>query len=331
MVDLGRDLLNPRYMETPGAYRWWYFDAYDEAMQNAWVAIFFVGSVFSPEYGARRGTDRNRRPIDHAAVNFAWYRRGHRPRWVFSEYPAAKVLIRENEISIGDSSVRFSENEALVSIRESEIPTRRPYVADMRVVRQEAPRPAEYLELDPGHEWKAHMPKMAATISIGSKTFHANGYHDENRGLIPLSDSFRTWSWGRFHRPEGTKVFFDLEMRRAHDARKRFAIDHHGLETMITNEPRPTKLSLTHFLAPLPKSTHAWSEGGKALDVVPEWYVEKAPFYSRFVGGLRLGGTSLNHGMCEHIAFDRVTHPLVQKMIRGRVSWPERNEWGWVP
>ena len=66
--------------QRPGAYRWYYADV--ACGEVSAVAIFLVGSLFSPRYAA----DGRALPTEHCAVNFALYVGGRRRQWVLSEY-----------------------------------------------------------------------------------------------------------------------------------------------------------------------------------------------------------------------------------------------------
>src|SRR2546423_28493 len=107
----------------PGGYSWWYFDALSDDGERALTAIFFIGSVFSPDYAAKIRAGAAARAEDHLGVNLALYHSGRKIAWVMSEYSAAALSCAdERRLAISGSSIDVGSDGMRVEIRERSAP-----------------------------------------------------------------------------------------------------------------------------------------------------------------------------------------------------------------
>ena len=98
--------MNPYSAVRPGGYAWWYFDAVSDDGERALTAIFFIGSVFSPDYAARLRRGETARAEEHLGVNLALYERGKKRAWVMSEHGAGALGgVGEGGPTIADSTI----------------------------------------------------------------------------------------------------------------------------------------------------------------------------------------------------------------------------------
>lgn len=324
--------------ERSGAYRWFYFDAVSPDGELALVAIFFVGSVFSPYYAKRLARGEEPKPSEHLAVNLALYRRGRRPRFVFSEYGAGGGGLELDErgglvrMTVGKSSVVRDGSRFTVRIDDRCVGLRTPMVGTAVFDGLEESLPE--LALAPGHLWRAHLPRARVSARFGDFSLQdVLGYHDENRGHEPPVRAFARWSWGRVHERETTKVFFDLEARAPSRGggivREHLTIDARRGVSRTALPTRRLAPSWSSYLLPLPSAFDSGcSEQGERYLSSPVDVLERAPFYLRFLARFP-PENALSMG--EHVDFDRIDSRLVRKMVSLRVARPERGDYGILP
>ncbi len=317
-----------------GGYRWWYVDAISDDRERALVAIFFIGSVFSPHYARSRRKTSVARPEDHVAVNLALYERGKAHTWVFSEYGARALSLGGDEVRIGESSFAKKDGGAgEIRIVDQTVATRRAVRGSISFSPEEGPLTGDYVNLAPRHEWRAHVPRARVRVSFDSFQFEGTGYHDENRGTEPLDRAFASWSWGRFHQEDATRVFFDMEKKSPRLERSLLSIET-GHPPLIERLPRRRMRGrLSSWLAPLPEDYESGARAdGSRRHVAIRTLLEPAPFYARFLGSSAAEASGVETiGMVEHISFDRTTHPIVERMIGLRLARPEKGSYGWIP
>jgi carotenoid 1,2-hydratase len=319
--------------ERPGSYRWQYFDAISDDGRSALVVIFFVGSVFSPYYAERLAAGEQPSPREHVAVNFALYRRHQRPLWVFSEYGTERWLETGRGQSIGDSHFERSEDGSIalhVDDRRVAFGTR--VRADI-VFRPLAP-PLAARDVHLGgeeHGWRCPMPRARVEARIGDELFSGLGYHDTNFGAQPPAQMLRSWSWGRVHGADSTRVFFDSLTR---DGRRSHLVFDTSLgRSAAVLPPAPVRPSLSSWLLPMPRRFDCGADvSGARLHLRAPRPIETSPFYTRFFASFPSRSGELGDvGMAEHLDFACLDRPLVRAMIRLRMARPERGEFGVIP
>ncbi len=322
--------------EAPGTYRWWYFDALSDDGETSVVAIFFVGSVFSPTYADRIARGVARASTEHVAVNFALVRRGAFPVWVFSEYDATRLSQGEGSLTIAGSSLTRSRDGSVhVSIDDVRVARGTPVRATLDVKMLEAPiGDARGIALgSERHRWRCHSPRTRVEVSVPTHGVHfvGTGYHDENWGDEPPHAGLRSWSWGRVHAPLRTRVFFDVNPLVG--PRKHFEFDTKSGAREEFRAPAQFSRSLGGWLLPVPREMDAGkSESGNRVVVRNARSLERAPFYHRFLANFDFGrGEAPARGIAEHVDFQRFAHPIVRRMVAYRIAEPDRGTFGRIP
>ena len=242
----------------PGAYEWWYFDAFSDDGRDALVVIFLADFIFSPRFNrhAQRAAARRRAgdapasdeetrglaaPLggSHAArfpaVAVSFYRDG-RPLWrAVNEYAASEfdAGTRRPECRIGRSGFRLEDGPRgkvfRISLDETLRRGRRLHASlDWEL------DAAEGSGADGGaggtsaaHEWNLVAPRcrvrgglsvVGRGRPVGELDFEGTGYHDHNRDRRWLPATVAEWSWGRAHFDDSTAVFYSYRERHAREA-----------------------------------------------------------------------------------------------------------------
>lgn len=189
----------------PGAYRWYYADF--TAGDVTAVAIFLVGSAFSPRYSvAWRG---GARPVEHCAVNFALYRGGRRRRWVFTEYPGA--TLRPGELSIGHSRLAHGASGAVeVEVHDRTVPWGRRVSARLHLTPEVASLPQQQLVEGAPHFWQPLAARAQGRLELVEEglDLEGRGYFDTNHGDEPLGTSVPGWTWLRLHTSTSSRIAY---------------------------------------------------------------------------------------------------------------------------
>lgn len=328
--------MNPYRDVRPGGYAWWYFDAVSDDGARALTAIFFIGSVFSPDYAARIRRGEAARAEEHLGVNLALYERGKKRAWVMSEHGIAALrAIGDGGPTIGDSRVERTETGGLrVTIREHTAPF---FVALAGIgARVEGTievdplgPPLDPVELhaegDVRHLW--HVLMRAARVRVRFDrpdfAFDGVGYHDVNAGDGRLERAFRSWSWARFHDARGgtdarTTIVYATHERGG--AARAWVVDARDDER---TQARPATLlpEGERRRAPWGLMVPRWfavDDGGRTLRCTPTRILEAAPFYARYQA--RLGDVSAitdgRTGVGEFLDLDRFRDRGVQFLLR---------------
>jgi carotenoid 1,2-hydratase len=315
----------------PGGYAWWYFDALSDDGTRALSVIFFVGSVFSPDYAARLRRGEPARAEEHVAVNVALYDREKRLAWVMSEYgPDALGAGDDGGPRIAGSGVeRLPGGGLRLTLRERTAPF---LVALAGVgarlqgtieLEPHAP-PLQPIELAGGgerHRWQARMPRARARVRFTRPdwSFDGVGYHDFNQGDGRLERAFSSWSWARFHDADRTTILYALHERdrpaRALivDARDNQAATARPALLLPEGEPRraPWGLPLPRWFA-LESDGVTWRCGAGRL-------YEASPFYARYAATLGVRGRGEARevsGVGEYLDLDRFASRGIQFLLR---------------
>ncbi len=250
----------------PGSYRWYYVDV--AAGEWSAVAIFMMGSLFSPRYVTRRDPS----PLRHAAVNFALYRRGVRQAWVLSEYDEATLEVTPTATHLDIGASRFTKHadgRVHVELVDRATWTASPVEVRLELVPEVERGPSIVLVPGRSHEWHPFAIRARATLAIASKGLNVEGqgYHDGNSGLTTLGTDLAAWTWLRAHDPRNTVVSY-------------WPRGEHGFE-VSTEGPRVVQRERVRDRGPLKKT--GWGLAVPALvgGVTPQ-VLESSPFYARF-------------------------------------------------
>lgn len=303
----------------PGGYAWWYFDGIADDGERAFTAIFFRGSVFSPDYAARvrRG---GASADEHLGVNLALYDRGRQVAWVMSEYGARELRRADaGGLAIAGSSIderglRFDERSA-------------PFLASLAKVGGQIRGRVEIEPLAPSigetalvgsdgksHRWHVPAPRARVRVELERPrfSFEGTGYHDVNRGDGRLEDAFARWSWARFHPRDDEKrtlVIYSVHDRAG--ARRALLVDTDEGGAARVVDGREGPLRRAGWGLTLPR----WFDAG-AFHCAPSQLLERAPFYARFRAELIRDGKAMAQGLGEHLDLDRFRGRGVQFLLR---------------
>ena len=291
---------------APGSYRWYYLDV--SSGEYSAVAIFMLGSLFSPRYGEQS------LPARHAAVNFALYRQGRRLSWVLSEYSDASLSEDGRTLRIGRSSLTRGDDGLVVARVDDRSPWwRRPVQAELRL---QAPslacapvRLVEGME----HLWfpfavrsRGDVFALSPTLSPSGRgrhglRFSGSGYHDGNSGTRLLGTDLKRWSWTRTHTPTETRVVYRPE----HGALPGWEVVATDQRSDVTRlAPSNTPLRRTGWGLEIPSGGH-------------QRLLESSPFYARFEAA-----EPGHHTLGEAADFARFRSPSVRWMADFRTRVP---------
>lgn len=323
--------MNPYRDVRPGGYAWWYFDAVSDDGARALTAIFFIGSVFSPDYAARLRRGEPARAEEHLGVNLALYERGKKRAWVMSEHGAAALGgVGDGGPRIADSGIERTASGGLrVSIHEHTAPflvtlagigARVDGTIDVEPLGPPIDPVELHAEGDVRHLW--HVLMRAARVRVRFSrpdfSFDGVGYHDVNAGDGRLERAFASWSWARFHHDDRTTIVYATHERAG--AARAWVVD--------ARDGEPTAARQAALLPEGERRRAPWGlmvprwfavdDGGRTLRCTPTRILEAAPFYARYQA--RLGDVSAitdgRTGVGEFLDLDRFRDRGVQFLLR---------------
>ncbi len=316
--------------EGAGGYTWWYFDALSDDGDRALSAIFFIGSVFSPDYALRLDRGEAVRAQEHLGVNIALYHRGRRVAWVMSEYgPEDLRALGEHGPAIAGSAIEPGIGTLRLHLRDRSAPfltvlagAGTPVEGEVEFAPLAGPAGASELAATGAtrHVWRVPMPRARVSVRFRRPDFSFSGigYHDVNAGEGRLEKDFARWSWARFHAADRTVVLYAVRPRKGHDA---------GLVLDQRDGDGPTAPTL---VAAPEEGEHRRVGWGMRL---PSWFslrdgqlcchpgqlLEAAPFYARYLGALSERGRLLGSGIGEYLDLDRFRSPGIRFLLRFRM------------
>jgi carotenoid 1,2-hydratase len=324
---------------VPGGYAWWYLDGISDDGAHGLTIILFVGSVFSPSYARARkclGSGRDGEVELAAAerfcaVNVALYdlREGGRAgAWALNEH--ADFARDRESLRIGSSSVRWTEPapgqpELVIELDERATlffgrpgPPLRGRVR-LRPATIFAPR----VELDrwqaaPRHRWYPVAPHARVEVELDEPKlrFSGSGYHDVNEGDEGLEQGFASWNWLRCDLGEATTIAYDVidHAGRPHARAWRFAAERGEIEAIPEGELGPAvALPTTRWGV----ARAVRSDPGHPPSLVQT--LEDAPFYSRNLVRVRLGGRE-GAAMHESIDLRRFARAWVRFLLGFKIN-----------
>jgi carotenoid 1,2-hydratase len=319
--------LNAVIPTRPGGYAWWYVDAVSDDGTRALAAIFFVGSVFSPDYAARLRRGEAARPQEHAAVNLAVYERGKPTVWVMSEHPERALTIGEDFVRVGDSAIEREPGGGLrLTFRERSAPFLATLArlgargeGELAVTPLAAvPPPATLSDDGARHVWHPVAPRARVRVRLSRPAiaFEGDGYHDINYGDGRLEDAFHAWSWARFHDGARTTILYALRPRAG--APRALLVD--ARDGDAPAPARPAALTLgpprrAGWGLALPSQYTLAPGGAPPLTCAPTALWQVAPFYARYAAALGDGARRVT-GLGEHLDLDRFRGPGIQFLLR---------------
>jgi len=330
-----RPLVNPYADVRPGGYAWWYFDAVSDDGARALTAIFFIGSVFSPDYAARIRRGERPRAEEHLGVNLALYERGKKRAWVMSEHGASALGgVGDGGPRIGGSSIEpvgsgLGPGGLRVTIRERSAPffvsiagigARVEGTIDVEPLASPLEPVELHAENGVRHLWHVLMrsARVRVRFSRPDYRFDGVGYHDINAGDGRLERAFRSWSWARFHDAQGkearTTIVYATHERSG--SARAWVVDARDDEHAAA---RPAALlpEGERRRAPWGLWVPRWfavDDEGRTLRCTPTRILEAAPFYTRYAA--RLNDVTRSTGVGEFLDLDRFSDRGIQFLLR---------------
>jgi carotenoid 1,2-hydratase len=300
----------PRFdlMLPPSGYAWWYVDALSDDRRHGLTMIFFLGSVFSPYYAkARRLPGPGADPLDHCAVNVALY--GATKRWAMTERGRSAVQRSADTLIIGPSALRWTGT--MIEARLDEITA--PLPGRIRGTVRVQPRAltGHSVMLDAAHEhrWSPIAPSARVEVDLTHPRLHwsGDGYFDTNAGLVPLENSFKSWTWARAPLSDGTAVLYDITRRDGSNLALALQI---GPDGRVIERASPPAAALPIGTWKIARDTRA--DEGRSARLIET--LEDTPFYTRSVIDTHLFGEQVT-GVHESLCLDRFQTGWVQRLV----------------
>jgi carotenoid 1,2-hydratase len=293
-----------------GGYVWWYVDALSHDGVHGLTVIAFIGSVFSPYYAWSGWRD----PFQHCAVNVALYRLDKgRGRWAMTERGTKDLSRGADFYQLKDSRLSWDGNGLTIVVNETTAPV--PSALRGTIKLYPSIETSHVHTLDPAgrHMWRPVAPKARVELAFTHPglSWAGDGYFDTNSGPEPLERAFRRWHWGRTHRTDDVRLFYDVEARDGAHIRAAFHVAHDG--TVQPCEGLPIA-SLPHGFWGVGRT--GWADAGAAARVIKT--LEDAPFYLRSAVRAPLYGEDCVM-MHESLDLNRLRTPLVRAMLPVRM------------
>lgn len=293
-----------------GGYAWWYVDALSDDGVHGLTIIAFIGSVFSPYYAWSGWAD----PFQHCAVNVALYRLdGLGGRWAMTERGASDLSRGADFYQLKGSRLSWDGRGLSIVIHETTAPVPSGLRGTIRLHPQTETQHVHTLDATGRHVWRPLAPKARVELAFTSPglAWSGDGYFDTNSGPEPLERAFRSWHWGRAHRRDDVRLFYDVQARDGSNSRAAFCVGHDGAVQSCPDLP----------LAKLPRGfwgvgRTGWADAGGTARIIKT--LEDAPFYLRSAVRAPLFGEDCVM-MHESLDLDRLRHPVVRAMLPVRM------------
>jgi carotenoid 1,2-hydratase len=273
-----------------------------------------LGSVFSPYYAlARRHGDGKSDPLNHNAFNVALYS-NHRKHWTMTERGRSAVVRTRDSLAIGGSSVRWEGERLIIQIEEISMPWLQPIRGTIQIDPLGLAQSEFALDEQQRHFWTPIAPYARASVVFERPgwRWQGNAYVDSNRGAVPLSRDFVSWSWSRAHLPHRrTAVLYDVVTRA--NTRRSLALRFQP-DGSCSSFEAPPMVTLPNSAWRIARSTRCDDD---ARATVLQTF-EDTPFYARSVLSTQLLGESA-HSIHESLSLDRFDKPWVQAMLPFRM------------
>ncbi len=323
--------MNPYSHVRPGGYAWWYFDALSDDGERALTAIFFIGSVFSPDWAARLRRGEPARAQEHLGVNLALYERGKKRAWVMSEHGAAALGgVGDGGPRIADSGIERTSTGGLhLAIHERTAP----FLVTLAGIGARVDGTIDFEPIGPAldpvelsqsggerHLWHVMMRRARVRVRFSRPDFAFDGvgYHDVNAGDGRLERAFASWSWARFHDADRTTIVYATHERAG--AARAWVVDARDEERAVARTAALLPEG-ERRRAPWGLMVPRWfavDDNGRMLRCTPTRILEATPFYARYaatLGGVR-SVTDVGGGVGEFLDLDRFRDRGVQFLLR---------------
>jgi carotenoid 1,2-hydratase len=293
-----------------GGYVWWYVDAISDDGVHGLTMIAFIGSVFSPYYAWSNWAN----PLEHCAINVALYRLdGRGGHWAMTERGAKALTRTATHFQLGPSSLRWEEGSLIADIDEITMPLPSRLKGNIRLTPQVRTSAQVFLDTNKRHVWRPIAPRARVELNFTSPNlgWSGDGYFDSNSGNEPLERAFSHWHWGRAHRADDLKLFYDVSRRDNTTASVALTVDHDG--KVRQTDPLATQTLPATFWK---INRTGWSDAGQK--VLVHKTLEDTPFYARSFLATHIDG-QLTPMMHESLDLDRLKNPIVRAMLPFRM------------
>ncbi len=300
----------------PGGYTWWYVDAVSDDGAFGLSVIGFIGSVFSPYYTlARHRAARSGAPVDptnHCAINVALYGR-NKTRWAMTERARSALDVSPDTFRVGPSAMVWDGNALTIHLDEVSVPFPRRIRGTLRLLPNTVMQEEYTLNPHGQHVWRpiAPMSRVEVTLTEPGMRWSGHAYFDHNRGAVPITEGFKSWTWSRASLKDGAAVFYDGIRKSGEAFNLGLRFDDHGGVTPLASPPFTT-LSRSGWLI----SRSARSESGHPPHIVKT--LEDTPFYARSIIASRIAGQDVQ-AVHESLSVDRFDRTIVQLMLPFRM------------
>ena len=320
---------------APGAYEWWYFDAYDPASEYGLVAIFYDGLLFSPDYHEAVRSGSEAQASQHPGFSLSIYHKHSTEFYALKSYGPVEAHFgdRSAPVAIGKNSVTAGIDGGIttytVSIDET-IPCGMTARGKLTFTGRTATSALGVGDPNAFHSWNLVLPHARAcgdvSILQGRSTRHVAtfdtfGYHDHNLGLRPLENDFTEWYWGRIHLGDHTLVWYVMNTEGKLDTQA-WLVEPGARDFYQQVQITPSASTQRSYFGL--NRIREWEVvlRGESYRIVAGWEWDDGPFYQRF----RVDLTDPSYrvvagsrpGIGEYIKPDRITSKWVRPLIKIR-------------
>jgi len=275
--------------------------------------IALLGNVFSPYYAARR-RQGSAEPLDHCAMNVAYYGPGGR-LWALTEHDRGSVERTGSRLRIAESVVEAEDDGGLTfHLCERTSPFAKSLRGTVRVEPGVVGGDGFALDDAGRHRWTPLRLNARATVRLEHPhrtAWTGRAYVDTNDGDEPLERGFRSWDWSRTSGSDLTHVVYDVTRADGSTSRVRRTFRQDGTHVPL--------LGVEAFEV----GKTRWGVGRRVpSDVGTKPTVsrslEDTPFYARTLSTARVGGQQV-HLVHETVDLQRFERPWVQFLIPFRM------------
>lgn len=336
---ISTDPLNrlPAQSNSPGSYEWWYFDAIDPVQDLSFVIIFYRSNPFSTRK-IKESAKKNGHSRLYPALSISVYREEKPVYYSFQEFPGDEFgFDKENmQFHFGDHTFNYSERGDLSTATlqiEQELPSGLGIKCSLEYNAARLPKDLFSREMDPEHMWNLIMPRALVEgrilLSDNKKKeiieFRGKGYHDHNRGQVPMKESFTDWYWGRFHFPEYTLIYYIMNKVEGPQYEAWLIDPDHYIRAqklLVEKEG-----SLTNFFGLKSDRIIRFKGDDLQITVQAGKVVDDGPFYQRFSADAiaeSQGRISVAKGLSEYIRPERIYSRTFWPLVHMRLQYTDQ-------
>jgi len=314
------------FLDTAGAYEWWYLDANDASGEWGAVVILFRGMPMSPDYlrAQSKAGKLGTMPIEHCGYSVSVYHKRKRVAMAFRGVPAEHTTFnRRNGVTVGLASLLWSETTVLCSVNTVDPQLEQSVILDINLRNVDALASSDAPFSDQ-HGWVLAAPRLVGTMSVelregrsvmAKATIDVTAYHDHNMGRRSMQTDFSEWLWGRVHADDETTVYLSTEGISAVYSIGASGINPWSDVEIEVSGRRPTVMGLR---APRTVNVRGTLQGEAREVVVQQQRVlDDGPFYQRYASLFVLeAGKQHNWGYSEYMDVSRFASAWIRPFLR---------------